>query len=81
MYKFNVSEKCIKVVEKLLTNWNKLVIIKSIKETVVKFKHKGAKNMIYGYARVSTVKQNIDRQIRNIKEFEPNALMIQEKYS
>lgn len=37
--------------------------------------------MIYGYARVSTVKQNIDRQIRNIKEFEPNALMIQEKYS
>lgn len=37
--------------------------------------------MIYGYARVSTAKQSIDRQIRNIKEFEPNALIIQEKYS
>lgn len=37
--------------------------------------------MVYGYARVSTTKQNIERQIRNIKEYDPNALIIQEKYT
>lgn len=37
--------------------------------------------MIYGYCRISTRKQNIERQIRNIlKEF-PNAKIIQEVYS
>ena len=36
---------------------------------------------IYGYCRISTQKQNIERQIRNIlKEF-PNAIIIQEIFS
>lgn len=37
--------------------------------------------MVYGYARVSTAKQKIERQIRSIKEYDRDALMIQEKYS
>jgi len=36
---------------------------------------------IYGYCRISTHKQNIERQIRNIlKEF-PSAIIIQETFS
>lgn len=35
----------------------------------------------YGYARKSTPKQSIDRQIRNIKELFPNAVLIQETYT
>lgn len=37
--------------------------------------------MIYGYARISTKKQSIERQIRNIKSAYPEALIIQEAYS
>ncbi len=37
--------------------------------------------MVYGYARVSTAKQHIERQIRSIKEYDRDALIIQEKYS
>lgn len=36
---------------------------------------------IYGYARISTPKQSIDRQIRNIKQYEPTAIIIQETYT
>ena len=36
---------------------------------------------IYGYARVSTKQQNIDRQIRNIKSAYPDAVIRQEKYT
>lgn len=36
---------------------------------------------IYGYARISTVKQSIDRQIRNIKKEFPEAVIIQEAYT
>ena len=36
---------------------------------------------IYGYARISTLKQSIDRQIRNIKAEYPNAIIIQEQYT
>lgn len=35
----------------------------------------------YGYARVSTVKQNIERQVRNIKEQYPDAVMVQDAYT
>lgn len=35
----------------------------------------------YGYARISTPKQNIDRQIRNIKQAFPNAVIVQETYT
>lgn len=38
-------------------------------------------NKIYGYARISTKEQSIDRQIRNIKEQYPTATIIQEEYT
>ena len=37
--------------------------------------------MIYGYCRISTPKQSIDRQIRNIKQYESTAVIIQEAYT
>lgn len=37
--------------------------------------------MIYGYARISTTKQSIERQIRNIKSEEPNAIIIKEIFT
>lgn len=36
---------------------------------------------IYGYARVSTPRQNIERQVRNIKKVYPSAIMIMETYT
>lgn len=39
------------------------------------------KNRIYGYARVSTLKQNIERQIANIKTAYPDAVVISESYT
>ena len=36
---------------------------------------------IYGYTRISTPKQNIDRQVRNIKRAYPNAIIIKEVYT
>lgn len=35
----------------------------------------------YGYARISTPKQSIERQVRNIQKDFPHAVIIQEKYS
>lgn len=37
--------------------------------------------MIYGYCRISRRTQNIERQIRNIQEAYPSALLIQEAYT
>lgn len=37
--------------------------------------------MIYGYCRISTRKQSIERQIRNIKTMYPDAVIIQEEYT
>lgn len=36
---------------------------------------------IYGYARISTAKQSIDRQIRNIKAAYPTAVIVQEVFT
>ena len=36
---------------------------------------------IYGYCRISTVKQSIERQIRNIKAAYPNAVIVQEVFT
>ena len=36
---------------------------------------------IYGYVRISTMQQNIERQIRNIKEKYPEAIIIQDEYT
>lgn len=38
-------------------------------------------NMIYGYARISTGKQTIERQIRNIRKYYPKAEIFQETYT
>ena len=35
----------------------------------------------YGYVRVSTMQQNIERQIRSIKERYPDAIIIQDEYT
>lgn len=37
--------------------------------------------MIYGYARISTNKQNIERQVRNIEISFPSALIVKETYT
>lgn len=39
------------------------------------------KNTTYGYARISTMKQNIERQIDNIKREYPAAVIITEEYT
>ncbi len=36
---------------------------------------------IYGYCRISTIKQNIDCQVRNISKEYPDAIIIQEKFT
>ena len=38
-------------------------------------------NMVYGYARVSTAKQKLQRQIDNIKAFDDSAIIFTEKYT
>lgn len=37
--------------------------------------------MVYGYCRISTAKQNIDRQVRNIKEKYQDAIIVKETYT
>jgi len=36
---------------------------------------------VYGYARISTPKQSIERQIRNIKAAHPDAIIFQDTYT
>lgn len=38
-------------------------------------------NTIYGYVRISTPKQNIERQIRNIRAEYPAAVIVQDEYT
>lgn len=37
--------------------------------------------MIYGYCRISTLKQSLERQVRNIQHYCPDAVIIQEIYT
>lgn len=39
------------------------------------------KQVVYGYCRVSTMKQSIKRQIDNIKKLYPEAVIVEEKYT
>ena len=39
------------------------------------------KNKVYGYCRVSTMKQSIERQIRNVKEKYPDAVIVTDEYT
>ena len=36
---------------------------------------------VYGYCRISTARQNIERQERNIKEYDSNAVILKEAYT
>ena len=52
------------------------------KQTNVKINiFEAMKMSVYGYCRISTRKQSIERQIRNIKESYPNAIIIEETYT
>lgn len=48
--------------------------------TGVKYEQKGQK-MIYAYERISTPKQNLERQERNIKALYPTAITVKETYT
>ena len=37
--------------------------------------------MIYGYCRISTPRQNLERQVRNIKAAYPDAVIVREIYT
>ena len=50
------------------------------KITVVSFRKVGG-SMIYGYCRISTNKQNIERQVRNILAAYPSAIIVKEVYT
>lgn len=39
------------------------------------------KNVLYGYCRISTMKQKLERQIENIKREYPEAVIISEAYT
>ena len=49
--------------------------------SLVIFKPERRRMNIYGYCRISTAKQSIDRQIRNIKAEYPTAHIVQEAYT
>ena len=52
-----------------------------LKMSLVIFEPEGRSMNIYGYCRISTAKQSIDRQIRNIKAEYPTAHIVQEAYT
>ena len=51
------------------------------KQTNVRFDTKGDSKMVYGYCRISTKKQSIERQIRNIKAVYADAHIVCEEYT
>ena len=52
-----------------------------LKMSLVIFEPEGRSMNIYGYCRISTAKQSIERQIRNIKAEYPTAHIVQEAYT
>ena len=52
-----------------------------LKMSLVIFEPEGRRMNIYGYCRISTAKQSIDRQVRNIKAEYPTAHIVQEAYT
>lgn len=73
-------EKCLKVLDrirKICYNEN----VQKRRSENLSISDKGDDFMVYGVARVSTAKQSIERQIRAIKEYDSNALIIQEKFT
>lgn len=59
-----------------------MIILRISNITNVKINTKEVVKMpVYGYCRISTRKQSIDRQIRNIKDRYPHATIIEETYT
>lgn len=52
-----------------------------INERTTRHDKKGRTTMIYGYARISTPKQSIDRQLRNILSYDSSARIYQEAFT
>ena len=52
-----------------------------LKYTTAKEERGNNMNTIYGYCRISTMKQSINRQIANIKAKYPNAIIVTEEYT
>lgn len=42
---------------------------------------KATTNKVYGYARISTKKQSIERQIKSIKAYNENAIIFEETFT
>ena len=59
-----------------------MVLFKYQNERTLNLVQKGEYHMsIYGYARISTKKQNIERQVRNILAVHPDAIIVREVYT
>lgn len=70
--------------QKLLTSSKKDANIKISKQRNVTFDTKirgGYMRKVYGYCRISTKQQSIERQERNIKALYPNAIIVNEVYT
>ena len=61
----------------------KSIIISISKQTNIKYNTKGAVDMsrVYGYCRISTRQQSMERQIRNIKSEHEEAIIVTEVYT
>ena len=61
----------------------KSIIIAISKQTNIKYNTKGAVDMgkVYGYCRISTRQQSMERQIRNIKAEHEDAIIVTEVYT
>jgi len=78
MFYFTVLKKYI-VKTKILSH---IKYIEIFNLTVGRLEIKERKKiMVYGYCRISTNKQSIDRQIRNIKEKHPTAVIVKEIFT
>lgn len=59
-----------------------MVLFKYQNERTSNLVQKGENKMsVYGYARISTKKQNIERQVRNILAIHPDAIIVREVYT
>ena len=59
-----------------------MVLSKYQNERTSNLVRKGEYHMsIYGYTRISTKKQNIERQVRNILAVHPDAIIVREVYT
>ena len=71
----------VKIVLKVLLFITIITIITITKQTNIKYGTERGTKMIYGYARISTRQQSIDRQICNIKAAYPEAVIVKEAWS